>query len=86
MNCVFCQNYEISQEGKGIEITINRLAEIFLEQQEKDVENINLVTPTSYVPQIIEAIKLARKQGLKLPIVYNFKNVRRVYRYILARL
>ena len=71
LNCVFCQNYEISQEGKGIEITINRLAEIFLEQQEKDVENINLVTPTSYVPQIIEAIKLARKQGLKLPIVYN---------------
>ena len=78
LNCVFCQNYEISQEGKGIEITINRLAEIFLEQQEKDVENINLVTPTSYVPQIIEAIKLARKQGLKLPIVYNTNGYEKV--------
>ena len=78
MNCVFCQNYEISQEGKGTEITINRLAEIFLEQQEKDVENINLVTPTSYVPQIIEAIKLARKQGLKLPIVYNTNGYEKV--------
>ena len=70
-NCIYCQNYEISQLGKGKEITISRLAEIFLEQQEKNVENINLVTPTSYVPQIIEAIKLARKKGLKRPIVYN---------------
>ena len=78
LNCVFCQNYEISQEEKGTEITINRLAEIFLEQQEKDVENINLVTPTSYVPQIIEAIKLARKQGLKLPIVYNTNGYEKV--------
>ena len=78
LNCVFCQNYEISQEGKGTEITINRLAEIFLEQQEKGVENINLVTPTSYVPQIIEAIKLARKQGLKLPIVYNTNGYEKV--------
>ena len=71
MNCVFCQNYEISQEGKGEEISIEGLAEIFLKQQEKDVENINLVTPTSYVPQIIEAIKIAKSKGLKLPIVYN---------------
>ena len=60
LNCVFCQNYEISQQGLGKEITIEKLAEIFLEQQKKDVENINLVTPTSYVPQIIEAIKIAR--------------------------
>ena len=71
MNCVFCQNYEISQKGKGKEITIENLADIFLKQQEKGVENINLVTPTSYVPQIIEAIKIARKNGLNLPIVYN---------------
>lgn len=71
MNCIYCQNYEISQLGKGKEITIERLAEIFLIQQEKGVENINLVTPTSYVPQIIEAIKIARNKGLKLPIVYN---------------
>ncbi len=71
MNCIFCQNYEISQQGKGKEITIENLAEIFLKQQEKNVENINLVTPTSYAFQIIEAIKIARKRGLKLPIVYN---------------
>lgn len=71
LNCIYCQNYEISQLGKGKEITIERLAEIFLIQQEKGVENINLVTPTSYVPQIIEAIRIARNKGLKLPIVYN---------------
>ena len=71
LNCIFCQNYEISQEGKGEEISIEGLAEIFLKQQEKDVENINLVTPTSYIPQIIEAIKIAKSKGLKLPIVYN---------------
>ena len=71
LSCKYCQNYEISQLGKGKEITIDRLAEIFLIQQEKGVENINLVTPTSYVPQIIEAIKIAKKNGLNLPIVYN---------------
>ena len=71
MNCVFCQNYEISQLGKGKEITIEELADIFLKQQEKNVENINLVTPTSYAYQIIEAIKIAKNKGLQLPIVYN---------------
>ena len=71
LNCVYCQNYEISQQGKGKEITIDELAQIFLEQQSKNVENINLVTPTSYTFQIIEAIKIARKKGLKIPIVYN---------------
>ena len=78
MNCVFCQNYEISQQGKGKEITIQELAEIFIKQQENDVENINLVTPTSYVPQIIEAIKIARKNGLTLPIVYNTNGYEKV--------
>ena len=78
MNCVFCQNYEISQQGKGKEITIEELAEIFIKQQEKDVENINLVTPTSYVPQIIEAIKIARNKGLKLQIVYNTNGYEKV--------
>lgn len=71
LNCIFCQNYEISQLGKGKEISVEELAEIFLIQQEKEVENINLVTPTSYVPQIIEAIKIAKENGLKIPIVYN---------------
>lgn len=78
MNCVFCQNYEISQQGKGKEISIQELADIFIEQQEKDVENINLVTPTSYVPQIIEAIKIAREAGLKIPIVYNTNGYEKV--------
>lgn len=78
MNCVFCQNYEISQQGKGKEISIEELADIFIKQQEKDVENINLVTPTSYVPQILEAIKIARKNGLKLPIVYNTNGYEKV--------
>lgn len=71
MNCIFCQNYEISQLGKGKEISIEELANIFIKQQEKGVHNINLVTPTSYVYQIIEAIKIAKSKGLKIPIVYN---------------
>ena len=71
MNCIFCQNYEISQLGKGKEISIQDLARIFLEQQERNVANINLVTPTSFVPQIIEAIKIAKARGLHIHIVYN---------------
>lgn len=71
LNCKFCQNYKISQLGKGKEITVKELASIFIEQQEKNAENINLVTPTMYVYQIIEAIKIARKNGLHIPIVYN---------------
>ena len=71
LNCIYCQNYEISQSGKGKEITIEELADIFLLQQKKGVENINLVTPTSYVLQIIEAIKIARQNGLSIPIIYN---------------
>ena len=71
LNCVYCQNYEISQQGKGKEISIKELANIFIEQQNRQAENINLVTPTSYALQIIEAIKIAKKQGLKIPIIYN---------------
>lgn len=71
LNCIYCQNYEISQLGKGRDITTQELAEIFLKQQEKGVENINLVTPTSYVIPIIEAIKIAKQKGLLLPIIYN---------------
>jgi putative pyruvate formate lyase activating enzyme len=71
LNCIYCQNYEISQVGKGKEITIQTLADIFIKQQEKGAHNINLVTPTMYVYQIIEAIKIARKNGLKIPIIYN---------------
>lgn len=71
LNCKYCQNYEISQMGKGREIEIEELAKIFLEQQEKGVNNINLVTPTSYVYHIIEALDIAKKNGLKIPIIYN---------------
>lgn len=71
MNCVFCQNYKISQQGLGREISIEELAEIFIDEQNKNAENINLVTPTMYVYHIIEAIKIAKNKGLKIPIVYN---------------
>lgn len=71
LKCVFCQNYDISQCQSGKEISIERLSYIFLELQEKGALNINLVTPTHFVPQIIEALKLAKSNGLKLPVVYN---------------
>ena len=71
LNCVYCQNYEISQLQNGKEISIQELADIFIEQQNKGAENINLVTPTMYIYQIIEAIKIAKANGLKIPIVYN---------------
>ena len=69
--CIFCQNYKISQEGKGNEVTIEELANIFLKLQKEGANNINLVTPTMYAYQIIEAIKIARNNGLNLPIIYN---------------
>ena len=75
LKCVFCQNYEISSNGNGKEISIERLAEIFLELQDKKANNINLVTPTHFVPQIIKAIDLARNNGLTLPIVYNTNSI-----------
>ena len=78
LNCMYCQNYEISQLGKGREITIEELADIFLKQQEKGVNNINLVTPTMYAYHIIEAIKIARKKGLNLPIIYNTNGYEKV--------
>ena len=71
LKCVYCQNYEISDNMKGKEVTVERLADIMLEQQERGVENINLVTPTMYIDKIIEAIKIAKNKGLILPIVYN---------------
>ena len=70
-NCVFCQNYQISQEGMGQEVSIEFLAKSMLEQQAKGAHNINLVTPVMYVYHIIEAIKIAKSKGLKIPIIYN---------------
>ena len=81
LSCVYCQNYKISQLGKGYELSVEELANIMLKQQEKGVNNINLVTPTMYVYQIIEAIKIARKRGLKIPIIYNtngYENVKTI--------
>ena len=69
--CVFCQNHEISQTDQGADISINRLADIFLEQQGRGAHNLNLVTPTPYVPQIIAALRIARQSGFHLPVVYN---------------
>ena len=71
LHCVFYQNEEIAQGRAGKEISKERLAEIFLELQEKKANNINLVTPGHYVPHIIDAVENARNQGLKIPIVYN---------------
>ena len=81
LSCIYCQNYKISQLGKGYELSVEELANIMLKQQEKGVNNINLVTPTMYVYQIIEAIKIARKRGLKIPIIYNtngYENVKTI--------
>lgn len=71
LKCVFCQNHLISQENIGKNITTERLSQIFIELQERKAHNINLVTPTHYVPQIIDTIALAKKKGLHLPILYN---------------
>lgn len=71
LKCVYCQNKEISNEGFGKEISVERLIDIFIELQSKGAANINLVTPTHFVPQIILAVSEAKRKGLKIPIVYN---------------
>lgn len=78
LRCVYCQNYEIARAERGTEITVERLAEIFLELQEKNAANINLVTPTHYSLEIVEAVRLAREKGLRLPIVYNCSGYEKV--------
>ena len=70
LKCCFCQNYRISAENFGKEIPVNRLAEIFLELQDKGAHNINLVSATHYVPQVIEALDLC-KGRLNIPVAYN---------------
>lgn len=71
LSCVFCQNYEISQLGHGTNVSVSDLAAIMLSLQERGCHNINLVTPTHFVPQIISALVIAVKKGLEIPIVYN---------------
>ena len=71
LHCVFCQNENIANGTVGKEISLERLVDIFLELQEKGANNINLVTPGHFVPQIVKALDQARKEGLTLPVVYN---------------
>jgi len=71
MGCVYCQNYSISNGLTGKKITIERLSDIFMELQSQGANNINLVTPTHYVPHIIEALDKAKTKGLHIPVVYN---------------
>ena len=78
MKCVYCQNYTFSQLDKGEEISIEKLAEIMLSLQKNGCHNINLVSPTHFVPQIVSALKIASGNGLKIPIVYNTSGYEKV--------
>lgn len=78
LRCIYCQNYEIAHAKRGKRITVERLSEIFLELAGKGANNINLVTPTHYTPEIIQAVSRAKKQGLNLPIVYNCSGYEKV--------
>lgn len=71
LRCVFCQNSVISSGGQGEEVSVERLAEIFLEQEERGAATLDLVTPTHYAPQIAAALTLAKARGLTLPVVWN---------------
>ncbi len=71
LKCLFCQNYSISQLGEGQKVTKKELADIMLFLQAKGCHNINLVSPTHVVPQILEALELSAESGLHLPLVYN---------------
>lgn len=78
LRCVFCQNHKIAIGKVGKTVSIERLVEIFFELKEKGANNINLVTPTHYVPQLCDALKYAKKKGLDIPIVYNTGSYERV--------
>lgn len=71
LKCVYCQNRSISSAGDGLEITVERLCEIFFELKEKGAHNINLVSPTQYADKIAAAIKAAKAKGFDLPFVWN---------------
>jgi putative pyruvate formate lyase activating enzyme len=71
LHCVYCQNYDISQTDSGQEVSASDLADIMLQVQKMGCENINLVSPTHYTPQILDALDLAAKRGLYLPLVWN---------------
>ncbi|MFZ5650541.1 MAG: radical SAM protein [Bacillota bacterium] len=71
LGCVFCQNYDISHDGEGREVSPEKLGKIMIELQNSGCHNINLVSPTHYVPQMLEALTAAVEEGLKVPLVYN---------------
>ena len=71
LRCSFCQNYELSELHKGRVVSVDDFSDIVMDLQNSGVHNINLVTPTMFVPKIIEGVKLARDKGLNIPIVYN---------------
>ena len=71
LSCLFCQNYPISQLGQGQKVSKEELAQIMLALQARECHNINLVSPTHVVPQVLEALELAAESGLLLPLVYN---------------
>lgn len=71
LHCIFCQNYDISGGKSGKEISVERLSDIFLELEKKGANNINLVTPTHYLPHIVAAAKDAKRRGLSIPFLYN---------------
>ena len=78
LKCIFCQNYEISHLGEGYEIEIEQLAKIMLNLQNLGAHNINLVTPTHYLPQILLSLSIAIQYGLKIPILYNTSGYEKV--------
>ena len=78
LKCVFCQNSNIADVSVGKAISVDRLSEIFIELQNKGAHNINLVTPTHYTYHVIEALKLAKNNGLVIPIVYNTSGYEKV--------
>lgn len=71
LRCCYCQNHAISAGNGGRDVTVERLADIFLELQAQGAHNVNLVSPTHYTPQIAESLRMARAGGLSIPVVYN---------------
>lgn len=78
LQCVFCQNHSIAAEGKGQTISLERLADIFLRLQGENAANINLVTPSHFIPQICLALEKAKTAGLSIPVVYNTSSYEKV--------
>jgi len=78
LRCVFCQNWQISQEGRGQEVSDEQVAQMMLKLQKHGCHNINLVTPTHVMPNILKATQIASQNGLRLPLVYNTSGYERM--------